>query len=366
MTLIRIVAALALFVACGIASARQIEVSEDEKTFLIPYARLSQDVRTLLEEGKVEEAHLRVEEELREIEAAREADPDDRLPAIRLAWTLPEQMELTLKTRGLQDASEACETILTRQQELVDAFPGELYVINRLLVGYDIAIRHHLEDDPDRAERFFPAYRAALDSTPTDDPEWKEMVEHSARSYESWRNKLARVRHHRSLIGQPAPALPLAGDWVNGNPLTEADLDGKVILLDFWAVYCVPCIEAFPKLTRWQEQYADRGLVVVGVTGCFDYKWDDAFEQAVQVEGLSREDDLRTLEQFASHHRLNYRILAEGEDYPLHQQYKIGSIPSTVLIDREGKIRLIEVGSGEDSLRTIEAKIIELIGVPRS
>ncbi|MEW4570129.1 TlpA disulfide reductase family protein [Tautonia sp. JC769] len=368
MAWIRVIAALAWVGSCGVASesasasARQVELSEEEQAVFVPYARMSQEVRALLGEEEVEEAHRRVEEELREIEADRGADPEGWVPAARLAFTLTSQMELALRTREAWDAAEICEAILARQRELVRAFPGDTLIASRLLTGHDIAIRSLLDSDPDRAERFFPSWRAAIDAMPTEGPGWGELVARHEGMYKSRQDGIARIRYHRSLIGGPAPLLPGVGDWANGDRLAGGDLEGKVVLLDFWAVYCVPCIDAFPELTRWQEEYGGRGLVVVGVTGCFGYRWDEELKQAIPTEGQSRGDDLRTLDRFAAHHGLNYRILAEPEGSPLHEAYKIGSIPSTVLIDREGKVRLIEVGSGPDELRAIGEMIGRLLG----
>jgi thiol-disulfide isomerase/thioredoxin len=81
----------------------------------------------------------------------------------------------------------------------------------------------------------------------------------------SFIRRVASEQARMALIGQPAFPLETAA-WVNGDPLTDADLKGKVVLLDFWAVWCGPCIACFPHLRDWHEKYADRGLVIVGLT----------------------------------------------------------------------------------------------------
>ena len=74
------------------------------------------------------------------------------------------------------------------------------------------------------------------------------------------------------------PERPLAvKNWVNGTQLTDADRKGKVVLLDFWAVWCGPCIATFPHLREWNEKYADKGLVVIGLTHKdYGFVWDEA------------------------------------------------------------------------------------------
>ena len=74
--------------------------------------------------------------------------------------------------------------------------------------------------------------------------------------------------------GPPAPELVAEG-WLNSEPLTKADLDGKVVIVDFWTYSCVNCVRTFPFLRAWHERYADDGLVIVGVHSPeFDFERD--------------------------------------------------------------------------------------------
>src|SRR2546426_8169567 len=74
----------------------------------------------------------------------------------------------------------------------------------------------------------------------------------------------------QALVGKPAPEI--TGDFaLNGKPVKLADLKGKVVLLDFWAVWCGPCIATFPHLREWNKDYKDKGLEVVGVTSYYGF-----------------------------------------------------------------------------------------------
>jgi thiol-disulfide isomerase/thioredoxin len=53
---------------------------------------------------------------------------------------------------------------------------------------------------------------------------------------------------------------------VSGAPLTDSDVKGKVVILDFFAVWCRPSIETFPELAKWREKHGDQSLVIVGLT----------------------------------------------------------------------------------------------------
>src|SRR5437763_15701515 len=61
------------------------------------------------------------------------------------------------------------------------------------------------------------------------------------------------------------PALRGATGWLNSQPLTPADLRGKVVLVDFWTYTCVNWLRTFPYVRAWAEIYGDKGLVVIGV-----------------------------------------------------------------------------------------------------
>lgn len=65
-------------------------------------------------------------------------------------------------------------------------------------------------------------------------------------------------------FGGPAPELQVA-EWVKGKPVTLAELRGKVVLLDFWGLWCGPCREAIPKLVGLHKKHARHGLVIIAV-----------------------------------------------------------------------------------------------------
>ena len=82
------------------------------------------------------------------------------------------------------------------------------------------------------------------------------------------------------VVGEQAAPLNVEM-WVNGEPLKPEDLQGKVVLLDFWAVWCGPCVATFPHLREWHEKYAEKGLVMVGLTTYYGFRWDEAENKAV-------------------------------------------------------------------------------------
>ncbi len=73
-------------------------------------------------------------------------------------------------------------------------------------------------------------------------------------------------RANNQFIGLPLPPLD-AGGWINAkSPPTAADLKGKIVLIDFWASDCIPCLRTLPELIRFNQRYRDLGVVVIGLS----------------------------------------------------------------------------------------------------
>jgi thiol-disulfide isomerase/thioredoxin len=168
------------------------------------------------------------------------------------------------------------------------------------------------------------------------------------------------------LVGKDAVPLNVQA-WVNGAPLTEADLKGKVVLLDFWAVWCGPCIRSFPELRQWHEQYADKGLTIIGLTDYFNYAWNEETGLAAKSESeVSPEQEQAMLQKFATHHKLPFRIGIQAGirtlDSEMAKYYKVNGLPYVVIIDQQGKVRLLRDGSGEQNAKDITELLEKMLG----
>jgi cytochrome c biogenesis protein CcmG, thiol:disulfide interchange protein DsbE len=97
---------------------------------------------------------------------------------------------------------------------------------------------------------------------------------------------------------------------------------GKVVYLDFWASWCIPCRLSFPWMAQLQQTYATRGLVVVAVDVDKDRAKADAFLQAMPPQ---------------------FRIVFDPKG-SIAQQYDFKDMPTTVLIGRDGKVHFIHSG----------------------
>jgi thiol-disulfide isomerase/thioredoxin len=169
------------------------------------------------------------------------------------------------------------------------------------------------------------------------------------------------------LIGKPAP--DFTGDFaINGKATKISDLKGKVVLIDFWAVWCGPCVASFPHLRELNEKFHDQGLEIVGVTDYEErYGFDKEKGELTKLDEdkkLSREDEQSMLKDFVAHHKLDYRVMTVPRDdwkKIAVETYKAEGIPEVVVIDRKGVVRLVRAGFSEKKTKAVHDKIEELL-----
>ena len=142
--------------------------------------------------------------------------------------------------------------------------------------------------------------------------------------------------------GSVAPELAGITGWINSDPLTLADLQGRVVLLDFWTYTCVNCIRTFPFLREWHRKYAESGLVIVGVhTPEFEF-----------------EESAHNVRAAAADHELAYPI-AQDNDYATWVSYDVQAWPTKVLIGPDGQVEYRHRGEG--GYEETELKIREVL-----
>lgn len=153
-----------------------------------------------------------------------------------------------------------------------------------------------------------------------------------------------------SAAAPPAPEISVA-EWIDQTPVKLADLRGRVVLLDFWATWCVPCVETIPKLNSLHKKYKDRGLVVVGMTNFFGES---------NGRTLTPAQEVAFVRAFKKKHGVAYGFaIADSEQND--QNYGVTSIPTAILIDKRGAVRHITVGSYPGSNDEIASMIKKLL-----
>ena len=139
-------------------------------------------------------------------------------------------------------------------------------------------------------------------------------------------------------VGQSAPAFTVK--TLAGKTFRLKDARGKVVLLDFWGVACPPCKIQMPALQRWHEQYAGRGMVVVGIEAMGTET--KAIRKALKERGVT------------------YPVASDTGNR-LMTLYGVTAHPTTILIDQEGKIVHIEVGYVRGDEKEIEKRLLPLL-----
>lgn len=161
---------------------------------------------------------------------------------------------------------------------------------------------------------------------------------------------LLRKQKQLRLQGELAPEIAIL-KWVEQPPLKISELRGQVVLLDFWATWCGPCLAAFPHLKEWHEKYKDRGLVILGITRYYGHG---------EGREMTPAEELGFIERFKKQYGLPYGVAVTDND-DNHRNYGVTAIPTAVVIDRRGVIRLITTGSGGGNETEISAVLEKLI-----
>jgi thiol-disulfide isomerase/thioredoxin len=110
-----------------------------------------------------------------------------------------------------------------------------------------------------------------------------------------------------------------------GAPQPMAQWQGKVLVVNFWATWCPPCLKEIPEFVRLQNRYGAKGVQFVGI----------AIDATAPVLG------------FMAQHRMNYPVLMaerEGLDLARAAGNRLGGLPFTVVIDRQGQAAHVELG----------------------
>jgi cytochrome c biogenesis protein CcmG/thiol:disulfide interchange protein DsbE len=118
-----------------------------------------------------------------------------------------------------------------------------------------------------------------------------------------------------------------------GKTVRLSDLQGKVVLLDFWATWCVPCQAEIPKFIEWQKRYGPQGL---------------------QVLAVSMDDSEVAARRFAKRFRLNYPVAMATPK--LAESYGgVLGLPANFVINRKGEVVAKHIGLTD--LETIEREL---------
>lgn len=128
---------------------------------------------------------------------------------------------------------------------------------------------------------------------------------------------------------EKAPEIRKSSIWINSPPLTLKALKGKVVVIDFWAFDCAPCLETMPHVIQLYDKYAARGLVVIGV----------------HTPRTSDEKEVGNVREAVMRLGIRYPVVIDGS-HKIFDDYRCDLWPTLFVIDRDGDIRYVHGGIG--------------------
>jgi thiol-disulfide isomerase/thioredoxin len=138
------------------------------------------------------------------------------------------------------------------------------------------------------------------------------------------------------LLKEPVPISAFTVTDLNGRTITSAGLRGKVVLVNFWATWCPPCRAEIPDLIALQNKYRDQ-LVVLGVS--------------------EDEGPIEAVHAFANQYQINYPIVMTTPE--LRKIFRgVSALPTTFVIDREGRIAQKHVGLLNAAVTELETQVL--------
>jgi thiol-disulfide isomerase/thioredoxin len=119
------------------------------------------------------------------------------------------------------------------------------------------------------------------------------------------------------------------GLWINSEPLTLESLRGRVVLIEFWTFACYNCRNTLPIVKKWDAQYRDKGLTIIGV----------------HTPELDYESNIDNLRREVAALGIKYPVVTDN-DYSTWKAYGVEAWPTVFLLDKQGRVRWTHVGEG--------------------
>ncbi|HMN97700.1 MAG TPA: TlpA disulfide reductase family protein [Phycisphaerales bacterium] len=266
-----------------------------------------------------------------------------------------------LKSRGMRARMQAAALILALNAEdrapYVDRVVGwaDVFTVEapmsdlRSMNGFAMALRDLSQRMPEALPKAeFDAVRvrlvgvargAAEKATSEDRPE-------DAKALAGIAKRLDSAAMRGELIGNAAPALTF--EWIEdpgGTPQwrTLEDLKGKVVVLDFWATWCGPCVASFPNIKELRAHYSPEDLVIIGATSLqgshFWARSEEKPDRERKVDTAGNPDlERQLMREYMAEMGLTWAVAFTAEEV-FNPEYDVNGIPHLAIIDTQGRIQ---------------------------
>jgi thiol-disulfide isomerase/thioredoxin len=330
--------------------------SEHDPQPWIPVSQLTVlKAQFMVDADKADQARALVQEQLDQltnINDSEQASEETMQALVRMlrSLTSPDRGNDAWRDQYIKELDDVVATA-------IDRYPDSLPLQNDYADTQFLMITQWAQDDPEATKQRIEAVTKKLALVAIRNVSVKATL----RRIEVHKERMEAVKPVASLVGKPAPEWDIDA-WVNAEEKTQESLQGKVVLIDFWAMWCGPCIATFPHLREWRQEFGDKGFEIVGVTQYYNFEWDEENKRASRSqEDVTSEQERETLASFLKHHQLEHPVFVNPEHSQMGSEFGVSGIPHVVLVDREGVVQLVKTGAGEATAQEIHAKIKELV-----
>lgn len=260
-------------------------------------------------------------------------------------------MEQKKPVEGYKTFQESAKYARELKQRFPELSPQEQALLSNVL--YNDACALAVGGDPSAA---FASLKEALTAGFADaklldtDPDLATV--RSLPEFEAWKKEMdaiAAARAKEEVRGQIAAFESYAFDFslvdLDDKPIKLADYKGKVVIVDFWGTWCPPCRAEIPSFVKLQSQYGEQGLQIIGLG----------------YERMEKEESENLIRDFMKEQNMNYTCII-GDEATQQQVPEFRGFPTTLFIDRTGKVRLQYVGL--HPYATLEAAATMLLEEP--
>ncbi|UCG52341.1 MAG: redoxin domain-containing protein [Candidatus Latescibacterota bacterium] len=278
-----------------------------------------------------------------EISSGNSEDSQSSLTSTQAFAALRSEITELQKTATTQQRlAQALEQIASKLNGFIQAYPNseealdaklELGMVYSSLMKHDQAVKNFTDylrdgDEDDERTGYAQFYLAQayenMDKYDDAKRHYKMFVEQyghlNPKYLAAAQSKLADISVLKSLTVGKEPIPFSVTDHLTGKTISLEDYKGKVVLLDFWATWCVPCKVEMPNVIKIHKKYNKKGFEIIGI---------------------SLDNNKAALEQYIKTNEMPWPQHFDGKGWQngVAMKYRVRQIPTTYLIDRKGKIR---------------------------